>query len=341
MRMDAAIALAAGWVRDHESNRPGFFGAYVGGSAARLENDAGLPDGSDLDVFVVLSDPPAQKPGKFAYRGLLLEISYVAQAQVFPAERALSDYHIAHSLQACRTLADPDGRLTELQRTVAQSFARPEWIRCRRDHALSRVRDGLSAPRMDASLPDRTLGWLFPTGISTHAVLVSALQNPTVRLRYLRAREVLTAEGRPDVHEALLRLSGFAEVERSTARALLEKLVPLYDRAAAVGRTPLLYSSDISPQCRAVSIDSLVPLIDRGDHREVMFWILTTYARAMKILSLDDPEGYEHHLPDFRAALSAVGRDAEDKIEAARRGMLDFLPALTRITDEIIARHSL
>lgn len=339
MRIIDALHLAGEWIQAHEARRSDFIGAYAGGSAAALGDGDELPAGSDLDVFAVLSDPPPMKPGKFEYSGLLLEISYVAENQIFPAERALSDYHLAHSLHLQRTLADPEGRLGALQRTVAENFARSEWLLRRRDHALSRVQSGLSSSNPAASLPDRTLGWLFPTGICTHAVLVAALQNPTVRLRYLKARQVLADEGFSDVYERLLSLSGFAEIAPSVAHDLLARLEPIYDRAAAAGRTPLPYSSDVSPQCRAVAIDSLRPLIGRGDHREAMFWILTGYARAMKILSLDDPDGYERHLPDFHAALAAVNRETDAQVNAARRAVLDFLPELARVTDVIAARH--
>ena len=339
MRMNDALHLAGKWILAHEARRPDFIGAYLGGSEAALGDGDELPAGSDLDVFAVLSDPPPMKPGKFEYGGLLLEVSYVAEGQIFPAGRALSDYHLAHSLHLRRTLYDPEGRLGTLQRKVAENFARREWLLRRRDHALSRVRNGLSAFNPAAPLPDRTLGWLFPTGICTHAVLVAALQNPTVRLRYLKARQVLADEGFSDVHERLLSLSGFAEAAPSIARGLLSRLEPIYDRAAAAGRTPLPYSSDVSCQCRAVAIDSLRPLIERGDHREAMFWILTGYARAMKILSLDDPDGYELYLPDFLEVLAAVNRETDAQVNAARRAVLDFLPELARVTDVIAARH--
>ncbi len=339
MTIQEAALAATDWIDRCESQSPGFLGAYVGGSAATLPESAPLPAGSDLDVFAVLDAPPPPKRGKFLHRGALLEISYLAADAIFPPERALADYHLAHSLRFGRLLRDPTGALAALQREVAERFARRDAIALRRDGALNRVHSGLTAP-LPEPLPDRTLSWLFPTGIAAHAVLVSALKNPTVRLRYLRAREVLAAEGFPDWSERLLSLAGFADVTRARARALLDALAPLYDRAAARGRTPFPFSSDVSPQCRAVALDDIAARIDVGDHRESMFWILATWARAMKILSADDPEGFALYLPAFHEALAAVHRDSEGEILAARRETLRALPELRAVTDAILRRHA-
>lgn len=334
MLLKDALSLAVEWIRLNEASLPGYVGAYAGGSCAVLSDEDAMPDGSDLDVFVALTGEPPAKRGKFLYGELLMEISYLSEDALFPADRALSDYHLAHSLAFGRLLSDPSGKLGGLMGSVRGEFAKPEAIRVRRDHALSRVKSGLTAP-LSPCLPDRTLGWLFPTGITTHAVLVSAMQNPTVRLRYLRAREIMER----DDYEALLSLSGFAHVTRIQAAEMLGDLMPLYDRASFAGPTPFFFASDVSPQSRR-AVEELENLIQRGDHREALFWILTTYARSMKILSVAETDACALFQPAFDRALETVGRDTEEKILAANRAVLDFLPELTRITDGFIARHA-
>lgn len=334
MLVKDALSLAQEWIRLNEEVLPGYVGAYAGGSCAALTDDAAMPDGSDLDVFVALTGEPPAKRGKFLYGELLMEISYLSEGALFPADRALSDYHLAHSLAFGRLLSDPAGRLGGLMGSVRAKFAKPESIGIRRDHALSRVKSGLTGP-LSPSLPDRTLGWLFPTGITTHAVLVSALKNPTVRLRYLRAREIMER----DDYETLLSLSGFARGTRVQTAEMLKDLMPLYDRASFAGPTPFFFASDVSPQSRR-AVEELETMIGRGDHREALFWILTTYARSMKILSAAEPDACALFQPAFDRALEAVGRDSEGKILAANRAVLDYLPELTRITDGLIARHA-
>lgn len=334
MLLKDALSIAQEWIRLNEAPLTGYAGAYAGGSCAALSDEDAVPAGSDLDVFVVLAGAPPVKRGKFLYKELLMEISYLSEDTLFPAQRALSDYHLAHSLAFGRLLSDPSEKLGGLMRSVRAEFAKPEAVRVRRDHALSRVRSGLTAP-LSPGLPDRTLGWLFPTGITTHAALVSAMKNPTVRLRYLRAREIMER----DDYEALLSLAGFASVTRVQADEMLKALMPLYDRASFAGPTPFFFASDVSPQSRR-AVEELESLIQRGDHREAMFWILTCYARSMKILGAAEPDACALFQPAFDRALETVGRDSEEKILAANKAVLDFLPELTRITDGLIARHA-
>lgn len=339
MTVKECSAIAAQWVRENEVSLPGYLGAYVGGSAALLSPCSEISDGSDLDVYVVAENPPPAKRGKFVFHGALLEISYISAASVFPAEKALADYHLANSLRCKFVLDDPTGRLKALQRTVAEGFPLRENIAARRDHALSRVRNGLSDINYAAALPDLTLSWLFPTGITTHAVLVSALRNPTVRLRYLKSREVLEENALEAEHERLLELSGFARINRPQAASMLDHLEPIYDRAACLSRTFFFFVSDISPQSRPAAIDALRTLIARGFHREVMFWIITTYARSMKMLLADAPDEYAKFLPAFESVLADVGRSCETEIRAAAESVLAHLPRLTTVTDSLIEKY--
>ena len=336
MRVGECRNLAENWAARREACLPGYVGAYLGGSTAALPPDAPMPGGSDLDVYVALEGPLPEKRGKFEYQGALLEVSYVSWAAIFPAERALKDYHLAYSLRYGQVAGDPRGRLRPLMEQVARHFwDRPYWT-ARRDQALEKVRAGLTGLRPDAPLPDKTLSWLFPTGITTHTVLTAAGENPTVRLRYLRARRVLEDRGRLDVYERLLALSGFARVTGETARKMLDELAPAFDAAARLGRTPFFFSSDISPVSRPAAIDDLAALIARGFHRETLFWIVCTWARSMKILAADAPEEYARFLPLFRQALAAVDRDTDEKISAAAGEVLAYLPALRAVTDEIM-----
>ena len=54
------------------------------------------------------------------------------------------------------------------------------------------------------SLAERAQGWVFPTGIMTHVLLVAGLRNPTVRRRYETTRDLLAEHNRLDLHERLL-----------------------------------------------------------------------------------------------------------------------------------------
>ena len=51
--------------------------------------------------------------------------------------------------------------------------------------------------------------------------------------------------------------------------------------------TRFLFSGDITPQARGVAIGGSQALIDRGDHRDAMFWIVATFARCHAILAAE------------------------------------------------------
>lgn len=120
--------------------------------------------------------------------------------------------------------------------------------------------------------------WLFPTSVTTLLPLVAALRNPTVRLRYPAAREVLDEYGHADLYPQLLELLGCAQVTRERVQEQLSELARTFDATAAVARTPFFFSADITPAARTVPIDGSQELIDRGDHREAVFWIIATFA---------------------------------------------------------------
>lgn len=331
-----AIHAAREWIAENKSTIPGYTGAYIGGSTAQLRLEEAVGNGSDTDVYIVTTHCPPQKPGKLVYHGVLLEISYIEWQDIFPVKKALCNYYLAYSLRCCRTIEDDTGALTRLQKEVADLFSRPEYLRARRNHALERVRSGLENLRWDQPLPDIVLGWLFPMGITTHAVLTAAQKNPTVRLRYLRAKEVLVDYGMENEYERLLTFPGFSGISSTQAYHLLDQLEPMYDLAADVGRTHFVYSSDISPQSRFTAIDVSSQLIGQGAHREIAFWILATYARVMKILLTDAPSEYQRYLPYFEQALSTVHRLQPDCLRQAVTDTLDYLPQLTRLTDRLM-----
>lgn len=115
-----------------------------------------------------------------------------------------------------------------------------------------------------------------------------------------------------------------------------DRLEPLYDLAARIGHTPLPYSTDISPLSRFTAIQASRTLIAEGAHREITFWTLTTYARAMKVLLTDAPDGYRQYLPCFEQALQSVGRLEQPAVQQAVTDALAFLPRLRQLTDRLI-----
>lgn len=331
MRVGEAKAAAIQWVRRHAAERADFQGAFFTGSTAGLPPDAPLPPASDVDVALILAGTRAPlKPGKFVYEGVLIEATYLAAADFAVAERVAASYHLAHAFSRDTIISDPTGRLRSLHEAIAPAFADPAAIQRRYEDAISRIETRLAALNTAAPWHEQVLAWMFPTGVTTHVVLVAALQNPTVRLRYLAARGVLQRHGRLDLYPRLLELLGCESVTPDRVQHHLDTLAAAFDAAAAVARTPFFFSSDITPAARRIAIDGSRALIDAGDHREAVFWIIATHARCQAILAADAPIELQRELrPAFDAAVGDLLdlRSSDDLVRraAAVRG---FIPTL-------------
>ena len=111
-------------------------------------------------------------------------------------------------------------------------------------------------------------------------LLVAALRNPTVRLRYAPVRDVLKEYNQEEIYEELLRLLGCKDMSAEQAMIHLNGLTRTFDAASAIAKTPFFFSSDITPDARAIAIDGDRELILNGSHREAVFWMVATFARA-------------------------------------------------------------
>ncbi|MFC4120810.1 hypothetical protein [Nonomuraea zeae] len=321
MRIEQARQVARKWVEAEGPALPGFGGAFLTGSALWARPDDELAPTSDVDVMVV-ADPSAAL-GKFSYEGVLLEVSAISA--IGSTHEVLSDYHLAGSFHLPSVLADPTGRLTEIQRVVARDFAERPWILARCTNAMDRVRGWINGMSESAPLPDQVMSWLFGTGVTTHVLLVAALRNPTVRRRYAAVRELLVEHGRADFHEGLLDQLGCAGLGPEQVKAHLAALEQVYDATAGLRVPSYRFDSDITPAARPVAIDGSRELIERGLHREAVFWLVATYARCLAKREAAGATGYTE---EFQELLADLG--AETFTDRRRRGdrVLAALPGL-------------
>ncbi|MEU9319907.1 hypothetical protein [Streptomyces sp. NPDC048295] len=341
MRVGTARSAAVQWITEHARPDPGFRGAYFSGSTVGLPDDAELSPFSDVDVVVVTDAPdlPAG-PGKFRFRGALLEVSHLPREELASADGVLSSYHLAGSFRRDTVIEDPTGRLRELRVDVSRRFAERDWVRRRCLDAERRIETRLAA--FDASAPfhGQVTSWLFPTGVTTHVLLVAALRNPTVRLRYPAVREVLDAYGQSQLYPELLELLGCARLSAPRTGHHLDELARTFDATAEVARTPFFFSGDITAGARPVAIDGSRHLIERGDHREAVFWIIATFARCHSVLAVDAPELHRARLPAFREAVADLGITSTDDLLRRGEEVIAFLPGLRRAAGRIMAANA-
>ncbi|MFD8557574.1 hypothetical protein ACFV1N_09855 [Streptosporangium canum] len=325
MKVGEARAVAARWVAGHRV--PGFAGAYVSGSVAWHPVEAELPVTSDVDLMILVRGEVPPKLGKFRHEGLLLEVSY---APLQSAEKALASPALAPGLSRGVLVADPDGSLAALHAAVARDFARPYWVRARCAALEGRIE---ALTRFDVSRPlaERVLSWVFPASLPTLVVLTAAGVNPTVRRRYVAAREILTRYGEAGFYEELLDWLGCAHLSRSRVAAHLERLTDVYDRVPYDLARP--YGSDLTPEARQISIDGTRELIEQGLHREATWWIVVTFARCLTFA----PHGtaaLQELLDDLGVGTPATMRQMAETVVAG-------LPRLRQVREALMDRRGM
>lgn len=339
MTVNDARTAARQWVMEEGSRMPGFRGAFYHGSINWLPEDAALPATSDVDVMVVLAGQSSpNKLGKLLYRDVLLEVSYLPEDQLQSPEVILGQFHLAGSFAAESVILDPTGRLTRLQAAVSREYARRPWVYRRCEHVREKVLKNLEGWDESAPFHDQVAPWLFAAGVTTHILLVAGLRNPTVRRRYVAVRELLREYGYPELHERLLEMLGGARMSRARVEQHLTALTDVFDTASAVLRTPFFFASDLSQAARPIAIDGSRELIERGDHREAVFWMVATYSRCLKVLSQDAPvEVQDRHRPGYRELLGDLGIATFADLQRRGEEVRGFLPRIWEVAEAILA----
>lgn len=338
MLVGEARSLARAWAEEHARNLPGFQGACMTGSAIWRPEDAPLQRTSDVDMMVVLDGPiPPVKLGKIEHRGVLLDVTYLEVSEIDSPERVLGSYYLAPPFARPSILLDPTGRLRDLSALVSKEFHRRRWIRKRCEHGWSNAARHFHALSAALPLHDQAIIWLFGTAAATIVLLCAGLRNPTVRTRYLAVRDLLAEHGLLHQYEPLLGALGCADMSREQVQRHLAALEPVFDAAASVVTSPFFFASDISAVARPIAIDGSRDLIERGYHREAVFWIAATFGRCDKILYHDaSPVVRDEHLGSFLALLDDLGLSSTVDILERSRQVEDQAPRIWEIAEAIM-----
>ncbi|MEO3753481.1 hypothetical protein [Streptomyces sp. B6B3] len=359
-----AQETTARWATEHGAGMADFAGAYLSGSTIWRAADAKLDPASDIDVVVVLDreDVPP-KLGKFRWDDVLLDASYQSAEELASPTAVLGDYHLAGCFraEAPEPIADPSGRLAALREAVAPEFPRRAWVRRRCADARARVLDRLGtvsayaergAPGADQGgegpppFHEQVITWLFGTGVTTHVLLAAGMRNPTIRLRYPAARELLADYDLLEpAYDELLALLGCAHLDRVHVEAHLTALTEVFDATAGVldglaEPSPLFFASDLRPEARPIAIDGSRALIDRGEHREAVFWIVATFARCLTVLDRNGPRAtFDRHAAPFADVLADLGLASPADLRARSRTTAAYLPRLAHLAEQVLAAN--
>ncbi len=339
MLVQDARNAARDWVMEHLSAEPGFIGAYTAGSTNWLPDDAEIDPASDVDTMVVLDLPERRdKIGKVNAAGALLDVSFLSSVDFTSADGLLGNFQLGPGFWTGHILADPSGRLTSLRADIGDRFAQRRWVQRRREHVHANEKRYFSWLRQAKLFHDQVICWLFGTSMTTQALLVAGLRNPTVRKRYAAARDLLVDHDRLDVYETLLRHLGCDQWSAAQTERHLTALAETFETVSAIGKTHFFFSSELTELARPVAVGGSQSLIASGRHREAVFWMAVTQARCQTILYHDGTEEQRaHHAVGFMALLADLGVATHADLQRRADDVERSLPEIDAVADAIMA----
>lgn len=334
--VEAAKNAARSWIEAEGRHTPALHGAFFHGSINDLPDDAVLSPSSDVDVMLVVEDASGQKPGKFVYNDVLLEVSLLEPGALASASAVLANYHLAPSFRRNGIIADPTGQLTALQTIVGSQFARREWVTERMKHAQNNALSFAQSVSEAKTWDEQVASWLFACGVTTHVLLVAGLRNPTVRKRYALAKTLLEDYGRANFYPELLTLLGCDRMTPELATLHLAAVAGAFDAASAAKQTPFPFWADISNNTRPVAIGGSGEMITQKLHREAIFWMLATYCRCIGVLRRDaSPDIQAYHGAGFQEFLNDLGIASYTDLLQRANDVHVFLPRVWEVAQEI------
>jgi hypothetical protein len=115
--------------------------------------------------------------------------------------------------------------------------------------------------------------------------------------------------------------------------------MPLWcDRA--VVKSPFFFASDISDLARPIAIDGSRELIERGSHREAVFWMVATYSRCQKVLFEDAREELrDRFIAGYGQLLGDLGITSPADLPQRCERVKEFLPRLWEVAEAIMAAN--
>jgi hypothetical protein len=259
------------------------------GGILTLPHEAPFPSYRDIDFNIVCDGVEQTTTHDVAQGGLILEYSRVSSQRYRTAEDILANPELAANLARDSILADPHGLLGPLQQVVASQYAELRWVAARVGYEQQMVLRILAGLHHEAA-PDKVLWLLTSATLFLSGLLAEAsLRAPTHRRSLVLMREVLYGQGHAELHEAVLRLLGWARLGRQEVEQYLDDCAEAFDCAVAVTRTPVPFQAKLQPHVRPYLVDGAREMIVQGYHREAMFWISGFLLFANTAIQCDAP----------------------------------------------------
>jgi hypothetical protein len=336
-----AKRIAKEWVEAEAPNISNFQGAFLVGSLNFRKQDEPLPPTSDVDVRIVVDFDNREliyKQGLvqqiLMVRGIKLDTGFDPIQEFITPEQVLSNFIYASNFSVPNILSDPTGKLTKLQKAVAEQFASKKWVTKRIEGASGLAQWGLDGLQ-SGSFIDRMLALWYAMNIAS-LPLQADLRPPTIRKGVIVFLDVMEAFGRHDLHESLLKLYGSQSMTRVDVEMHLEDLSNTFDRVIEIVQSPS-FGDFINPIARSIVIDGSWEMVNDGFHREAMIWIGSMRTICQKTILRDAHEEEQmHYVEQYQKLLADMGLHSEDDFQKrAEYGAL-LLDEVMQVAEQIV-----
>lgn len=338
MLVSEAKKIAQEWTQAYLPSLPRAIGALFAGSINDKPDDAEWTEGSDVDIFIYQSGETTPRPPKLPYRGLILEPSHHSADQLTNIEKILGDAHQAPHIARGKIISDPNGILRQTSLTVAADFPKFAWIQKRMNWALDNATSKLTSC-MNAKEGGKNWSLCsFSLGIRNIAALaaIASMRNPTFRRCLVVSRDVLTPHGYGPLHEELLNILGSHDARPALVQAQLLPMLEIFRRAVAVAKTPFFFQFELDAAAEPLFRSGCQEMIDAGDHREAMLFILFVYYFCGQAIENDGTEEdkilFQKYLQN---TTGLVGGQTIADIQDRSRRALALLPKIQKACEDV------
>jgi hypothetical protein len=312
--------IARQWLAEHIAMFPGAIGAYLAGSLSYLDDEDEFPFFSDIDIRIVLDKKQASlcEHDKVTFKGYLIEWSVKYRNDFSSIEMLLSDSYSAQELVSTDILLDSNGWLRMLQKEVQEKFYLPYFVKKRCHENILKIEHAIKNPGYLTILPLAGL------------VLAANVRFLTIRRLLEETYIVLKEQNRLDLQELLLEVLGSRKFSEKEVRQDLDNLMAAFDYTVTLSKRPgLIGSFNLKHFVRPYIYYGTLDMVERGRHREAVWWILENYNTAARTILQSQGDKPSHFLAqhmDFLRRLELLTPEQRlEKIELSKTVLGEIL----------------
>jgi hypothetical protein len=347
-----AKRTAKQWIATNLASWPGLRAAHFVGGITTMPDDARFLVDKDVDLHLIFAeDSPILRTGgpflniiEAEYEFLLVEAGVRPQQEYASAEAVLANAEIAHHLTVDSVAWDPDGWLRGLQAQVRREYPCRQWVLARIDHERKGLASALALLPMaraatGASGEVNILGYTFTYMAATLAV--AALRAPRIGSRtFLHLRESLAEYGRLDLYEEALAVLGLREMDVGQVEQALAEGAEAFDVAVQVRRTPHPFQHKLQAHLRPYFVAACQNMLDAGQHREALGWLLPFYLSSTDVILADGTEEEKQRFAARQAGfLESLGMAAAEARAARFARATQLYRRVFALAADIVATH--